>query len=111
MLDTDRANCNGADPGLFYPPEGTELPAERRNRVSKALGHCAGCPIRTECREYGQSVSPGVGIWGGVDLAETLGRRVGGGRKHAPVMRGDDYVRDQTKRRAAKEAIRKGAAA
>ena len=60
-----RAACRGMDPELFFPDRGV-VPHE-------ALKACALCPVRVECREYGQGEKHGV--WGGVTQREGRRRR------------------------------------
>ena len=61
----DRAACKGMDPNLFFPERGDI------KGVNKAIDICNSCPVKAECREYGDMET--VGIWGG---ASTKRRKV-----------------------------------
>ena len=69
-----RAACRGADPDLFYPPEG-----ERggnlalRELVAKRIG--ATCPVQPEFAAYALAVDERYGVWGGLTAAERQQRR------------------------------------
>ena len=61
----DRAACKGMDPNIFFPERGDTA------TYRKAIEVCSGCPVRAECREYGDKEA--TGIWGG---ASTKRRKV-----------------------------------
>jgi Transcription factor WhiB len=54
------AACLGADPDLFFAPEG--------DTKAKAKAICASCPIRPECYELACANGEETGIWGGEDF-------------------------------------------
>jgi WhiB family redox-sensing transcriptional regulator len=51
-------SCRRADPDLFFP--GSEEDA------AEALRICAGCPVRSQCREWALETRVRYGIWGGL---------------------------------------------
>jgi WhiB family redox-sensing transcriptional regulator len=58
------AACAGRPIELFFPSPGVSA-----KTMDRARAICAGCPVRTECRDYADS-SGGediIGIWGGTD--------------------------------------------
>jgi WhiB family redox-sensing transcriptional regulator len=61
----EQAACRGMDTNLFFPERG-DIAA-----VNKAVEICNSCPVKKECREYGDMET--VGIWGG---ASTKRRKV-----------------------------------
>ena len=65
------AACRGAGPEVFYPPEGTAVSTTRAYEVAKKW--CAGCPVRAQCREAGQSEA--FGLWGGTTPSQRKGDR------------------------------------
>ena len=74
-----RGACRGADPDLFFHPEG-ERGAARHDRDALALAVCAGCPVVPECAAHALVVREPYGVWGGMteDDRETLRARVRG---------------------------------
>lgn len=58
-LDSERANCNGTDPDLFFPNPGD------RWTIIKAQKICAVCEIRQECLQVALDNGEKDGIWGG----------------------------------------------
>ena len=61
--------CRGADPNIFFPPEGERGPArEAREKAAKAI--CASCPVRVTCAEHALSVREPYGVWGGLSEDE-----------------------------------------
>lgn len=63
---SDRAECAGVDPDLFFPERGASLAAARQV--------CAVCPVRRECLQYALDAGEMHGIWGG--LSEKERRRI-----------------------------------
>jgi WhiB family redox-sensing transcriptional regulator len=61
------AACAGADPDLFFGPDGERQP-ERDIRERKAKAVCASCPIRVQCLDWAIATRAQYGIWGGVDI-------------------------------------------
>lgn len=59
---TDHAACRGHDPNKFFPSRGTPVSSAIRNL-------CKGCPVRTDCLEFGIRW-PVLGIWGGKAVRE-----------------------------------------
>lgn len=61
--------CRGADPNIFFHPEGERGPArEAREKAAKAI--CASCPVRVTCAEHALSVREPYGVWGGLSEDE-----------------------------------------
>ena len=61
--------CRGADPNIFFHPEGERGPArEAREKAAKAI--CASCPVRITCAEHALSVREPYGVWGGLSEDE-----------------------------------------
>jgi WhiB family transcriptional regulator, redox-sensing transcriptional regulator len=60
-----RGACRGADPDIFFHPEG-ERGSARRNRERAAKVVCAGCPVVAECAAHALSVREPYGVWGGM---------------------------------------------
>jgi WhiB family transcriptional regulator, redox-sensing transcriptional regulator len=54
-----RAACSGTDPNCFFPEQG------QWGNLAMAQRICAGCPIKTECREWAIENHEVYGIWGG----------------------------------------------
>jgi WhiB family redox-sensing transcriptional regulator len=52
----DRAACRHLGPSLFFP--------KPSQRPCAAIEVCQGCPVLTECREYG--LTQHHGVWGGL---------------------------------------------
>lgn len=71
--------CRGADPDLFFHPEGERGPA-RRNRDRAAKSVCAGCPVLTDCAAHALLVREPYGVWGAMTEDEReaiyLGKRL-----------------------------------
>lgn len=70
MTDTDnpwqlRGACRGADPNLFFRPEG-ERGNPRRQRAAAALAICASCDVMLTCRETALAAREPYGVWGGL---------------------------------------------
>ncbi|WP_172653034.1 WhiB family transcriptional regulator [Rhodococcus opacus] len=58
-----KAECRGANPGLFYDDSDTsDHDAARRM--------CGLCPVRRDCLQYALDYSEQHGIWGGLDAIE-----------------------------------------
>ena len=64
MSWTMRALCLGADPDVFFPPDGAN--AYKGKRI------CAECEVRAECLEYALENGERFGIWGGLTYKERL---------------------------------------
>lgn len=61
--------CRGADPNIFFHPEGERGPArEAREKAAKAI--CASCPVRVTCAEHALTVREPYGVWGGLSEDE-----------------------------------------
>lgn len=54
----NRAACLGADPGLFFPMDGTSA------KPAKAV--CAVCPVRAACLDFALDNNERHGVWGGL---------------------------------------------
>ena len=59
--------CQGADPGLFFGPDG-ESPQDRARRVAEARAYCFACPARRPCLDSARARGERYGIWGGVNF-------------------------------------------
>ena len=57
----DRAACRGEPPQWFD--------AETAGDAARALGVCAGCPVRRECLTAAAANNERYGVWGGIDLS------------------------------------------
>lgn len=68
-----RAACRafGVDRDAFYP----EHKNEPKAATARAKRVCAPCPVRSECRAWGDLISPDWGIFGGLTAAERRARR------------------------------------
>ncbi len=64
-----RGACRGADPDLFFHPEG-ERGAARRRRAEAAKQYCANCPVQEMCRERSLMAREPFGVWGGLSEDE-----------------------------------------
>lgn len=60
------AACRGMGPDLFFPERGEtgHYSYADEARGYPAMQVCRGCPVRTECGEYGAKER--FGIWGGL---------------------------------------------
>jgi len=62
-------SCRGADPNIFFHPEGERGPArEARERAAKEI--CSSCPVRVTCAEHAIAVREPYGVWGGLSEDE-----------------------------------------
>lgn len=64
-----RAECAGADPSIFFHPEG-ERGKAREQRIKRAKEFCRACTVLEQCREYALKAEEPYGIWGGMSEAE-----------------------------------------
>ena len=64
-----QAACRGADPALFFHPEGERGPS-RRQRDLAAKAVCARCPVIVECAAHALAVREPYGVWGGTSEEE-----------------------------------------
>lgn len=55
----------------FYPVPNNDPKAA----TQRAKSVCAPCPVRSECREWGDLISPDDGIFGGLTSGERQSRR------------------------------------
>ncbi len=60
-----RGSCRGADPSLFFHPEG-ERGSSRLNRDAAAKAICAQCPVVAQCAAHALKVREPYGVWGGM---------------------------------------------
>ena len=60
----DRAACQGLDPNLFFPDEGSYVGVERAKQT------CGTCPVAWECLSYAVYTNQTEGIWGGTTRGE-----------------------------------------
>ncbi|MGN6087725.1 MAG: WhiB family transcriptional regulator [Actinomycetes bacterium] len=60
-----RGACRGADPDVFFHPEGERGP-RRRNRDLAAKAYCAVCPVIQQCAAHALAVREPYGVWGGM---------------------------------------------
>lgn len=64
-----QGSCRGADPSLFFHPEGERGPRRAaRERAAKAI--CAGCPVSPECATAALAAHEPYGVWGGMSESE-----------------------------------------
>ncbi len=61
------AACRGLPTAWFFPEQGGDTIGPRRI--------CAGCPVRTECAEAGESEA--YGVWGGRSIQQRRNGRRG----------------------------------
>lgn len=54
------AACRGMDPNIFFPERGAT------KDVALAKKTCSKCPVKEQCREYGEMER--FGFWGGVSV-------------------------------------------
>jgi WhiB family redox-sensing transcriptional regulator len=84
---TERAECRGYDPDLFFPvaqfKAGRPLSPIVRAQVRQAKEMCAICPVRAECLQYALDENEPDGIWGGLTPDERRPLRRGD-RSHVP---------------------------
>jgi WhiB family redox-sensing transcriptional regulator len=73
------ARCAGADPELFFHPDGERGPA-REARERAALRICAGCPVVEACLAHALRTPEASGVWGGLSEADLAARREQAGR-------------------------------
>ncbi|WP_213578172.1 WhiB family transcriptional regulator [Rhodococcus sp. USK13] len=64
-----RAACRGADPAVFYSPDG-ERGSARVRREAKARQICKPCPVLAPCREHALAAGETYGVWGGLTEAD-----------------------------------------
>ena len=60
----ERARCQEADIGVFYPPRMTDQTAEPAKRL------CQGCPVRESCLRFALATGDRYGIFGGTTPKE-----------------------------------------
>jgi WhiB family redox-sensing transcriptional regulator len=70
---TDRANCLGVDPALFFPARG--------DSTAEAKAVCRSCTVRAQCLEYALVNVEKHGVWGG--MSERERRRIRTARARA----------------------------
>ena len=59
------ARCRGADPSMFFHPDGERgLSRRRRDREAKRL--CAQCRVVMQCLDYSLRFREPFGVWGGI---------------------------------------------
>jgi WhiB family redox-sensing transcriptional regulator len=75
------ARCRGADPSLFFHPDG-ERGRARQVRQRQAKQICETCPVMTRCRDHAVQHGEAFGTWGG--LSEEDRRRADGITRHRP---------------------------
>jgi WhiB family transcriptional regulator, redox-sensing transcriptional regulator len=64
-----RAACKGMDTNIFFPDRGENV------KVKLARTVCDGCPVKKECREYGDMER--YGFWGGTSVRRRQKDRTG----------------------------------
>lgn len=65
-----RARCLGMDPRVFVLPDHTHLKRVGSDPYAAARAVCAGCPVRTECREDAIATQEFHGFRGGLEPGE-----------------------------------------
>jgi WhiB family redox-sensing transcriptional regulator len=76
---TQFANCKGKTK-LFFAPK-AERPQARERREAKAKSLCAGCNVKTPCKEFARN-NHEYGLWGGENEEE---RHLAGYTMAAPI--------------------------
>lgn len=67
----DKAECNGADPEIFFPDLEFDTAEARRAKTKAAREYCRACPVRQECLDWALDNRVTDGIYGG----QTYGQR------------------------------------
>ena len=73
---SERANCLGVDPELFFP--------DRGESAQPAKEVCAGCVVSEDCLDYSLRFNIKHGVWGG--LAERDRRPLRASRQTRPKL-------------------------
>ena len=68
--------CRGANPELFFHPDGKRGPGHRR-REQAAAAICRGCPVVADCRAHALASPEPHGFWGGLSESEREAIRTG----------------------------------
>jgi len=68
--------CRGANPELFFHPDGKRGP-EHRRREQAAAAICRGCPVVADCRAHALAAPEPHGVWGGLSESEREAIRTG----------------------------------
>jgi len=68
--------CRGANPELFFHPDGKRGPGHRR-REQAAVAICRGCPVVADCRAHALAAPEPHGVWGGLSESEREAIRTG----------------------------------
>jgi WhiB family redox-sensing transcriptional regulator len=68
--------CRGANPELFFHPDGKRGPGHRR-REQAAAAICRGCPVVADCRAHALAAPEPHGFWGGLSESEREAIRTG----------------------------------
>ncbi|QHE68567.1 Sporulation regulatory protein WhiD [Rhodococcus sp. WAY2] len=84
-----RAACRGADPAVFYSPDG-ERGSARVLREAKARQICRPCPVLAPCREHALAAGETYGVWGGLTEADRR-KRTHRLRRGEPATRLDPF--------------------
>lgn len=66
---SERANCRGCDPDLFFPARGDN------HTLAAAKNVCASCEVRPECLDYAMVNVERHGVWGGLSEGQRRGLR------------------------------------
>lgn len=69
-----RANCQGADPEIFFPV-GSQGPTLRQ--IAEAKSYCHSCEVASECLAWAITTAQDTGVWGGLDEQERRALRRG----------------------------------
>ena len=92
--------CAGMDPTLFDD--------EDRRKSNQAKRICQGCPVQTDCAQWGIS-NEYSGIWGGLDAKDRARARRGKGKFITMEKRREDvkWLQDMYSNKTAEELARK----
>lgn len=95
------ANCRGADPNIFVPPEtegsgsgGVHAAEERARLTELAKSYCRDCPVRLECLDFALRNGIKDGVWGGLSERQLKNER----RKRHRVRLAEERLRGLTVR-------------
>jgi WhiB family transcriptional regulator, redox-sensing transcriptional regulator len=73
MSDPWRSTPCREEPELWFP---TRDKQQRGGRVADAITKCVRCPLRRPCARLALRTGAECGVWAGVDLGDTGGRRM-----------------------------------
>ncbi len=65
-----QAQCQDAEPELFFPASEDETLPAVAAQVAAAKAVCAGCAVWAECLSWAVTTGQAFGVWGGLTAAE-----------------------------------------